>query len=223
MPDFSIEDGFKGAVIGVDEVGRGPLAGPVVAGAAVFLHRPAALWCARVRDSKKLTEKQRTALFAEMKSGDIGGGKMLWAIGSASVAEIDAVNILNATYLAMERAVLQVVKILEGQGQACVGILVDGNRLPKWQAPDLWPIAAMPVVKGDDKSLSIACAAIAAKCTRDALMRELSAAYPGYGWEKNAGYGTKQHKNGLTEYGVTPHHRRSFKPIADLIDNRDSI
>ncbi len=195
-PNFEFETAARQPVCGVDEVGRGPWAGPVVA-AAVILDRqniPAGL-----NDSKKLTAARRAVLFeAIMASSTV-------AIGSASVAEIDQINILQATFLAMRRAV-------EGLAVPPEFALIDGNKIP----PNL-PCAAQTVVKGDARSLSIAAASIIAKVTRDKLMCDLSATYPGYGWETNMGYGTKAHQEGLAALGVTPHHRVSFKPIHKML------
>ncbi|MBF0269401.1 MAG: ribonuclease HII [Alphaproteobacteria bacterium] len=201
MPDFSLEQAAKGVVAGIDEAGRGPWAGPVVAAAAILdRERIPADIAHRLDDSKKLSHAKREALFACLTQGD-------WAligIGMASPAEIDSVNILQATYLAMRRA-------FEALGVRADLALVDGNRPPPL------PCKVQTVVKGDGLSLSIAAASIAAKVTRDRLMTDLSARYPGYGWESNAGYGTAQHQAALEQLGVTPEHRRSFAPVAALV------
>lgn len=183
-------------IAGVDEVGRGPLAGPVTA-AAVRLdpdNIPDGL-----NDSKKLTPARREAL-AEvlMECADV-------CIAHASVAEIDEINILQATYLAMRRAVA-------GLAQPPVHLLIDGNRVP----PGL-PCPATPLVKGDALSLSIAAASIVAKVARDRIMMDLAAEFPGYGWDTNAGYPTKAHRVALVTQGVTPHHRRSFAPVHNIL------
>ncbi|WP_425073229.1 ribonuclease HII [Sagittula sp. S175] len=183
-------------IAGVDEVGRGPLAGPVVA-AAVVLNRdsiPEGL-----NDSKKLSIKRREFL-----------APLLWqsaevAIGVASVEEIDEINILQASLLAMRRAV-------EGLGLPPEHVLVDGNRIPAQL-----PCKATAVVGGDGKSPSIAAASIVAKIWRDNVMKEAATQWPGYGWETNAGYPTKCHKSALRNLGVTPLHRRSFKPVRDIL------
>jgi ribonuclease HII len=191
MPDYSLEAASPAPVCGVDEVGRGPLAGPVVA-AAVILDAdniPAGL-----DDSKKLKAARREALFTEISACAAIG------IGAASAREIDQLNILGATMLAMRRAVLA-LPMLPAMA------LVDGNR-----APDL-PCLVETVVKGDGRSLSIAAASIIAKVTRDRAMRALHHRYPAYGWDSNAGYPTAVHRAALTEHGPCPHHRRSFAPV----------
>lgn len=183
-------------VAGVDEVGRGPLAGPVVAAAVVLL--PDAV-PEGLNDSKKLSLKRREALLPLIRE------HCLFAIGEASVAEIDEINILQASFLAMRRA----IAALPVQPDH---ILVDGNRLPR----DL-PCAATPIVGGDARSPSIAAASIMAKTWRDDAMKKAATQYPGYGWETNAGYPTKCHKSALQNIGVTPLHRRSFKPVRDIL------
>lgn len=204
MPDFSIENQhgrLNGALIaGVDEAGRGPLAGPVVAGAVIWKHDCAhdALW-AQIDDSKKLTAKRRAKLCEAVKDCAI------WSVGIASVEEIDTFNILQATVIAMQRAV-------SGLAHAPSLCLIDGSYTPK-----KFPAAIKTVVKGDSLSLSIAAASIIAKVTRDVMMEELHAAYPQYGWLGNAGYGTAAHLAALAEHGATPHHRRSFAPIRDRL------
>lgn len=201
MPDFTIEDQYRGRIAGIDEVGRGPLAGPVVA-AAVILPRDDRLpteLLDELNDSKKLSVKKRNRLY------DVIMGCAEVGIGAASVREIDQVNILQATYIAMRRAV---GRLDATPDQA----LVDGNRDPGL------PCAVETVVKGDSKSLSIAAASIVAKVVRDRAMARLAVRYPFFGWEGNAGYGVKKHMEGLGEVGPTAHHRKSFKPIADLFD-----
>jgi len=200
MPDYTFEHAALAtgahSVAGIDEVGRGPLSGPVVA-AAVILdpdNIPKGL-----RDSKKLTAARRAVLFEEITASSD------FSLGSCSVHEIDQINILQATFLAMRRA-LNGLKTLPGH------VLIDGNRLPK----DL-PCPAEAIVKGDDRSVSIAAASIIAKVTRDRLMADLAQQFPGYGWENNAGYGTKQHLDALNRLGVTPHHRVSFKPVHNIL------
>lgn len=201
MPDFSLEIASGGIVAGIDEAGRGPWAGPVVAGAAIIDRDliPADIAKA-LDDSKKLSHAKREALFEPLTQG--GWAKV--GVGIASVAEIDSLNILQATYLAMRRA-------LDVLGVKPTLALVDGNRAPPLPCP------VKTVVKGDGISLSIAAASIMAKVTRDRMMAELAKTYPGYGWESNAGYGTAEHQAALLRLGVTPEHRRSFAPVAALV------
>lgn len=200
-PDFTLEWQLGGRVAGLDEVGRGPLAGPVTAAAVVL--DPAAI-PEGLNDSKTLTARRRTALLeALLERAEV-------SLGWASVEEIDALNIRNATFLAMARALAGLVPVDHA--------LVDGNALP----PDL-PCPATAIVKGDGKSLSIAAASIAAKVGRDAHMMALSRQYPGYGWEKNAGYPTAAHRQALLDMGVTPHHRRSFKPVHNILYQEKSV
>ncbi len=199
IPDFAQETAAFAQghvrIAGVDEVGRGPLAGPVTA-AAVRLD-PARI-PAGLNDSKKLTAARRLALEAE-----------IWAVAEvcvahASVQEIDDLNILWASHLAMRRAVA-------GLGQVCC-VLVDGNLAIRDLA-----LPCVPLVKGDARCLSIAAASIVAKVARDRLMEELAQQFPGYGWERNAGYPTPDHQRGLQALGITPHHRRSFKTIHKML------
>lgn len=199
-PDFRFEQAAMARglirVAGVDEVGRGPLCGPVTAAAVVLdpSRIPAGL-----NDSKKLSARRRAELAAQITAcAD-------WSVAHASVEEIDALNILQASHLAMCRAIA-------GLRTAPAHVLVDGNRLPK-----ALQISAEAVVKGDALSLSIAAASILAKEARDALMVDLAQQYPGYGWEKNAGYPTKDHLQALLDFGVTPVHRRSFKPVHNIL------
>ena len=198
IADFSYEQAAldQGAafVVGVDEAGRGPLAGPVTA-AAVRLdprHIPPGL-----ADSKVLTAARRQALFAEL----LGVAQV--SIAHASVEEIDTLNILRASHLAMKRAVA---------GLRADFALIDGPLLPRGLT-----LPAQAIVKGDAKSLSIAAASICAKVTRDRLMVDLAQQYPGYGWEGNAGYPTKAHLAALLNLGVTPAHRRSFRPVHNIL------
>jgi ribonuclease HII len=199
-PDYSEEtrfyrEGFR-AICGIDEVGRGPLAGPVTA-AAVILdpnHIPEGL-----NDSKRLTEKQRERLYSLILESS------LVSIIHVSVEDIDRLNILQASLLAMRRAA-------EGLATLPDYALIDGNKLPQGL-----PCPASALVKGDSKSVSIAAASIVAKISRDRLMTALGRENPGYGWEKNAGYPTKEHLLALRDLGVTPHHRRSFKPVHNIL------
>ena len=187
MPDFSIEDQYRGRIAGIDEVGRGPLAGPVVA-AAVILPRDERLpeiLLGELNDSKKLPVKKRDLLF------DLIMGCAEVGIGAASVREIDRINILQATYVAMRRAV---ARLPQCPDQA----LVDGNCDPGL------PCAVETVIKGDGRSLSIAAASIVAKVVRDRAMTRLAARYPHFGWDGNAGYGVKKHMEGLGIVGADP-------------------
>ena len=206
MPDFSIELSKPGIVCGVDEAGRGPWAGPVVAGAAIL--NPDTLpqdLIDDLDDSKKLKAEKRVALLARLEETDA-----ILGVGIASAQEIDDINILQATMRAMERAV-------DNLNFTPDFALIDGNRIPA-----NLPCDAEAVVKGDGLSLSIAAASIVAKVTRDRMMSELDRQYPGYGWGSNAGYGTKAHQEGLRTLGVTPEHRKSFAPIRKILSPADS-
>jgi len=209
-PDFSFEDRETLAnpdlsVCGIDEVGRGPLAGPVVA-AAVVLRRDtchAPLW-AQINDSKKLSAARRAELDARIRdAADV-------TVALCSVAEIDCLNILQASLLAMKKA-------FSALPQPPAAALIDGNKAPKL------PCATRTIVKGDARSLSIAAASIVAKHYRDALMQKLSEEFPHYGWARNAGYGTAEHLKALEIHGVTPHHRTSFAPVSNLILKDHSV
>ena len=193
IPDLSLESVLAPPVAGIDEAGRGPWAGPVVA-AAVILSADGVL--DGIDDSKRLPRERRAELYEQIRATATVG------IGEASVEEIDVLNILEATMLAMRRA----VEALETRPSHA---LVDGNRLPDLACP------AQAIVKGDSRSLSIAAASIVAKETRDRTMRRLARTYPGYGWEHNAGYGTREHARALETLGPTPHHRRSFRPVRE--------
>ena len=181
---------------GVDEAGRGPWAGPVVAAAVVL---PKDFLTDKINDSKVLSKKNRVILYAEItKNSDFG-------VGFASVNEIDNLNILKATFLAMKRAV-------NNLNALPVMAFIDGNLIP----PD-FPCPAECIVKGDRKVASIAAASIIAKVSRDRYMTERAKLYPGYGWERNFGYGVKEHQEALKKIGLTPEHRRSFKPIHNIL------
>ncbi|MBD3665643.1 ribonuclease HII [Sulfitobacter aestuariivivens] len=199
-PDFTFERaahdrGFL-RVAGVDEVGRGPLAGPVTAAAVVL--DPARIPDG-LRDSKKLTRRGRERLYHQIKEvADV-------SIAHASVQEIDTINILRASHLAMERAIA-------GLKTPADYALIDGNMLPRNLA-----LPAAAIVKGDTRSQSIAAASIMAKICRDYVMLSLAQQHPGYGWETNAGYGSKSHMDALRNLGPTPHHRRSFKPVHNML------
>lgn len=183
-------------ICGVDEAGRGPLAGPVFA-AAVILNDPPRIQ--GLADSKKLTAKRRDALFGEIKLHAVA-----WAVASASVEEIDEINILQASLLAMRRAVLALAP-------QPATILVDGLHVPKVLMP------ARAIVQGDATVPAISAASILAKVARDALMLELHAAYPEYGFDRHKGYGTALHMAALQRLGATPAHRRSFAPVRAVI------
>ena len=205
MPDFSFEDNFCGTVAGIDEAGRGPWAGPVVAGAVVIFDRHLdSCLLEGLDDTKKLSAKKREQLYAALTEAE-AKGQLKTGIGEASAEEIDQINILQATFLAMRRAV------------GALGItpdyaLIDGNQTPR---PFVCPVKT--VVKGDARSYSIAAASIMAKVYRDRLMCRLAEEFPHYGFEKNAGYGTALHIAGLKEYGITPQHRKSYRPIQEII------
>jgi ribonuclease HII len=205
-PDFAFEAAAisRGAalVAGVDEVGRGPLCGPVIA-AAVRLD-PSQIPDG-LNDSKKLSGVRREALV------DILMGTAEVAIGAASVEEIDSLNILRASHLAMLRAVAGLPRLPDH-------LLIDGNALPQGLS-----ISAETIVKGDGLSVSIAAASIVAKVWRDRIMVDLAQQHPGYGWERNAGYPTRDHLEALRNLGVTPHHRRSFKPVHKMLCQVKSV
>jgi len=206
MPDFSYEKQYQSDfVFGLDEAGRGPWCGPVVAACVCWPKKniPSEL-ATEINDSKKLSAKKREALFSKIMSSDAIVG-----IGQASAQEIDEINILQASFLAMKRSLDSVRQ----RGFIPSHALIDGNKLPNWDMP------MQAIIGGDGKSLSIAAASIVAKVTRDHLMTELSKTYPQYGWDKNAGYGTKIHIDALNQYGITPHHRRTYAPIARIINN----
>lgn len=193
MDLWEIEDALKekgvGVICGVDEAGRGPLAGPVCAAAVIL---PEHLEILGLNDSKKLTDKKRRELFPIIKEQAVAYG-----IAFASEQEIDEMNILQATFLAMKRAIAQ----LDGKADFA---LIDGNRETDFG------IDVMTVVKGDSRSANIAAASILAKVTRDEYMEKLAEEYPQYGFEVHKGYGTKKHYDALREYGASPVHRQSF-------------
>jgi ribonuclease HII len=196
MPDFVFETELGCRVAGVDEVGRGPLAGPVTAAAVVL--DPACI-PEGLNDSKKLSAKKRLDLYDQLlKCADV-------SIAHASVAEIDEINILRASHLAMERAIA-------GLRRPPAHVLIDGNMIPRGLR-----LPATTLVKGDTRSLSISAASIVAKVCRDCVLVDLAQQHPGYGWETNMGYGSKRHMEALMNLGVTPHHRRSFKPVHNML------
>lgn len=184
----AINNGYQ-AVCGVDEAGRGPLAGPVCAAAVIL---PPDIIIEGVNDSKKLSEKKREALFDVIKEKSVS-----YSIAFATVDEIEEFNILNATMLAMKRAV-------EGLDIRADYAMIDGNRLPDLDIP------AEYIIKGDARSMSVACASILAKVSRDRLCYQYAEEYPQYGFDKHKGYGTKQHREAIIKYGPCPYHRMSF-------------
>jgi ribonuclease HII len=221
MPDFTLEARLRARhgkgvlVIGIDEAGRGPWAGPVVAAAAwLDPQRCPAELRRGLDDSKRLSPARRDELF-EMLEDSAACGAAALGLGEAGVAEIDDVNILQATLRAMTRAAADLAAGLATRGgRAPEAALVDGNRLPELPCP------AEAVVGGDGLSLSIAAASILAKVTRDRHMAALAQAHPGYGWERNQGYGTAEHRAALARLGVTPQHRRSFRPVREALNLR---
>lgn len=198
-PDFSFECecGYR-MVAGVDEAGRGPLCGPVVAAAVIFPDHDVEIPVI-IRDSKQMTTHARATAYDWITRNTI------WAIGVCSPTEIDELNILWASMLAMTRA----VKELAVCPDFC---LIDGNRLPH-------DLPGRPIVKGDAKSLSIAAASIIAKETRDKIMHDLAIQYPQYAWDKNAGYPTPEHLRAIEKYGINEHYRKSFKPVKERIEH----
>ena len=205
MPDWSEENKYQGLIVGVDEAGRGPWVGPVVAGAVVFFnHDIHPFLLQNLNDSKKISATKREALFEVLQS-EAKLKNLAWAVGQASAREIDDLNILQATFEAMRRA----VKALPCLPDVA---LIDGNRNPQ-----NFPCPSYTLIKGDAKSYSVAAASIVAKVYRDNLMKNMALQYPGYGFEKNAGYGTKEHIAALKTLGVTPEHRKSYKPIAEIL------
>src|SRR5215831_2355276 len=207
MPSFRYENRCAEAgavrIAGIDEVGRGPLAGPVVAAVALIDRVAAKRKLLRlIDDSKKLTREEREDAYQAM----LASGAVRYAVGEASVEEIDRVNILQATFLAMRRA-------LKGMAEQPDLVLIDGDRVP----PELG-CRAETIVGGDARSYSIAAASIIAKVTRDRYMCGLAATFPGYGWETNVGYARPEHMAALTRLGPTLHHRRTFAPVMRLLE-----
>ena len=201
-PDFSYENECDAVIdAGCDEAGRGPLCGPVVAAAVIFPRRDIEIPVV-IRDSKQMTHRARAAAYEWITQNTV------WAVGQCTPAEIDELNILWASMLAMERA----VSALAVRPEFC---LVDGNRVPKG-------LVGAALIKGDAKSLSIAAASIVAKETRDRIMADLAAQYPQYGWDKNAGYPTQSHLQAIEKYGINDCYRKSFGPIKERIKNETS-
>ena len=200
MPDFALENEHEGPVFGLDEVGRGPLAGPVVA-ACVYIPKEAYTlpFIPEIKDSKKLSEKKLESLYGLITE------HFEWQVAELSPAEIDEINILQASLKAMA---LSIEKMDTQPSHA----LVDGNKLPQLPCP------ATAVVKGDSKSISIAAASIVAKVTRDRIMRALHEKHPHYGWNSNVGYPSKAHLEGIDVHGITEHHRKSYAPIKNFLE-----
>ena len=201
-PTFEIENetGFT-MIAGVDEVGRGPLCGPVVAAAVIFPRRDIDIPVV-IRDSKQMTAHARAVAYDWITQNTI------WAVAQCSPTEIDELNILHASMLAMSRAVTK----LTCAPQFC---LIDGNKLPH-------NIIGIPIVKGDAKSISIAAASIIAKETRDKIMQDLATQFPMYGWDKNAGYPTAEHLRAIEKYGINEHYRKSYKPVKERMTKDES-
>ena len=189
---------------GIDEVGRGPLAGPVVV-ACVHIPDLSLTWLVDVTDSKKLTKLKREALDILIRE------HCIFAIAEISPQEIDQINILQATFRAMEQCA-NTLSITPDH------LYIDGNKIP----PNL-PCSAEAIVKGDSKIKEIGCASIIAKVYRDKIMSDLAIEYPHYGWETNSGYGAKKHLDGIRDFGITDHHRKSFAPVRNYIFNQTDV
>ena len=207
IPNFELETEIVAEfnlsmVAGVDEAGRGPLCGPVVAAAVIFPSFEIEL-PVLITDSKKMNHNKRQIAYDWIVKNTI------WATGMCSPVEIDELNILQASMLAMKRA----VDALSKKPEFC---LIDGNKMPK-------DLIGKPIVKGDSKSLSIAAASIIAKETRDKIMSDLAVKFPEYCWDKNAGYPTQAHLQAIKKYGINEHYRRTFKPVKDLIYETENI
>jgi ribonuclease HII len=202
MPSFRFELLCEGRVAGIDEAGRGPLAGPVVAAVAVIDRAAAKRRLLKlINDSKQLVVEDREAAYEAM----VASGIVQFAVAEATVEEIDCFNILQATFMAMRRA-------LQALAEQPDVVLIDGDR-----APPRLGCRAETIIGGDARSYSIAAASIFAKVTRDRYMARLAETFPGYGWETNRGYGTDEHLSALEKLGPTPHHRMSFSPLNRLL------
>ena len=212
MPNWDIENEFKGNVCGVDEAGRGPWVGPVVAGAVIFLSRDINQeLLSGINDSKKLSAKKREKLY-DLLLAEERAGHITYGIGEASAAEIDELNILQATFLAMRRAAQKFLHIPD----CCA--LIDGP-----YAVQGLSMRQFPVVDGDAKSLAIASASIIAKVTRDHYMTVLDQLYPGYGFAGHKGYGTAKHLAALRKLGPCPEHRNTFGPVRRLLTDTSTL
>jgi ribonuclease HII len=203
-PDLFYENFVSGVVCGIDEVGRGPLAGPVVAAAVIIPSPLGHNWIGQIHDSKKLSKTKRESLYQDIfQKASIG-------IGEVSVELIDKINILQASHLAMRYAYTDLLRHCTPDFA-----LVDGHLDPKLPCP------TQTIIKGDSLSLSIAAASIIAKVTRDKIMEQAHLDYPHYDWINNAGYGTEKHLKALMTYGISPYHRKSFKPIISMISPKE--
>ena len=212
MPDLDHERRFNAPVIGIDEAGRGPWAGPVTVTAIWLCPSAYDALPAGIDDSKKIKPPRRAALAAALMAPPHFSQTV-----SIEVAQIDQMGILKATFVGMVMAASELAdKMVKAGWGAPVHALVDGNLLP----PDM-PLPATALIKGDSRSLSIAAASLIAKTARDQIMQDLALVYPDYGWASNMGYGTKAHQAGLDQFGLTPHHRHSFKPIRRYLDVGD--
>ena len=194
-PSLSYEEQHQGIIAGLDEAGCGPWAGALVAAAVILPDKLSSYMC-EINDSKKLSKAKRESLYDRI----VTDRSLIWSTGTVAVAELDILLLRKALPLAFERAV-------EGLARIPTHLLIDGIRDPKL------PFVTTLIKQGDQLSLSIATASIIAKVTRDRLMDQLHEEFPHYGWNQNAGYGTKQHQNALAQFGVTCHHRRSYAPI----------
>ena len=194
--------GFQ-CIAGIDEAGRGPLAGPVVAAACIL---PEGVLFPYLNDSKQLLPKERESLFQEITSHP----DLFYGIGIVDVEVIDQINILQATFVAMQQAVAALKKIPDY-------LLVDGNQLPQFSIPV--PIPVQGLVQGDGLSLSIAAASVIAKVTRDRILEELDLKWPQYGFKQHKGYATEKHQQAIFQFGPCPIHRKSFEPVKSLVSN----
>jgi len=206
MPDFTLEEQYGNHICGIDEVGRGPLAGPVVTACVYIPHKKRKLsFVSGLRDSKKLSRTKLEYFEAYIKE------HCIWAVGSCGVEEIDEINILQASLLAMEKS-FRAMPEDTSQGMSA---LIDGHMLPKNM-----PCPSYAIKKGDDRSCSIAAASIIAKLTRDRIMEKLHEQHPHYGWDTNVGYPSPAHKQAIKIHGITPHHRKTFAPVREYLETQ---